>query len=136
MFPSILGNSKLYSIDVEFVATGYRHFYRDVARIAIVNAMCEVVYRTFVKPELEVVSYLTPLTGITYSLRLRFTAREEDIKNAPSLKAVMKEIRAILPKDAILVGQGIGHGSCDLLCVTCRHLLAAPASGSGLRVRD
>lgn len=136
MFPSILGNSKLYSIDVECVATGYRHCDRDVARIAIVNAMCEVIYRTFVKPELEVVSYLTPLTGITYSLRLRVTAREEDIKNASSLKAVMKEIRAILPKDAILVGQGIGHGSCDLLCVTCRHLLAAPASGSGLRVRD
>lgn len=57
----------MYSIDVECVATGYRHCDRDVARVAIVNAMCEVIYRTFVKPELEIVSYLTPLTGITYS---------------------------------------------------------------------
>lgn len=62
-----LGDSKLYSIDVECVATGYRHCDRDVAKIAIVNAMCDVVYESFVKPELEVVSYLTPLTGITYN---------------------------------------------------------------------
>lgn len=62
-----LGDSKLYSIDVECVATGYRHCDRDVAKIAIVNAMCDVVYESYVKPELEVVSYLTPLTGITYN---------------------------------------------------------------------
>ena len=60
----------LCSIDVVFVATGYRHCDRDVARIAIVNAMCEVVYQSFVKPKLDIVSYLTPLTGITYAVNI------------------------------------------------------------------
>ena len=56
----------VYSIVVECVATGKRHCDRDVARIAIVNSLCEVIYSSFVKPFLPIVSYLTPLTGLTF----------------------------------------------------------------------
>ena len=58
---------KVYSIDVECVATGTRHCDRDVAKIAIVDCLCDVVFESYVKPEKEVVSYLTQLTGIKYT---------------------------------------------------------------------
>lgn len=106
-----LGDLKVYSIDVECVATGYRHCDRDVAKIAIVNALCEVVYESYVKPEIEIISYLTPLTGITYLFLLPIIPRKENLDNAPSLKECLTEIRSILPHDCILVGQGINHGT-------------------------
>lgn len=38
---------------------------RDVARIAVVDEDENVVFDEYVKPEKEIVSYLTQLTGIT-----------------------------------------------------------------------
>ncbi len=52
----------------------------------------------YVKPDLPVVSYLTPLTGITAEL-----LRERGIPLAQALSAV----RTVLPRDAVLVGQNI-----------------------------
>lgn len=104
-------DSKLYSIDVECVATGTRHCDRDVAKIAIVNAMCDVVYESFVKPQKKIVSYLTPLTGIMYIYFVSINDSERDLENAPSLEECLKEIRSILPHDCTLVGQGINHGN-------------------------
>lgn len=55
-----------YSIDVECVATGYCHMDRAVGHIAIVNEKCEIIYNQYIKPEIKVVNYLTPLNGLTY----------------------------------------------------------------------
>lgn len=41
--------------------------------------MCEVVYQSFVKPKLDIVSYLTPLTGITYVVFFNFHVLERKI---------------------------------------------------------
>lgn len=38
---------------------------RDVARIAVVDEAEDVFFHAYVKPEKEIVSYLTQLTGIT-----------------------------------------------------------------------
>lgn len=80
--------TQYFAIDVECVATGTGTKYvaacafaqirecfspfsnqnrsdRDVARIAVVNEDEQVVFDQYVKPEKEIVSYLTQLTGIT-----------------------------------------------------------------------
>lgn len=121
----------VYSIDVECVATGKRHCDRDVARIAIVNSLCEVIYSSFVKPFLPIVSYLTPLTGLTFLCFYWISNREKDLENAPSLAECKEKIRAILPSNCTLVGQGIGHGMCHNL-ITRRHLLDGVWKGEGL----
>ena len=120
----------VYSIDVECVATGKRHCDRDVARIAIVNSLCEVIYSSFVKPSLPIISYLTPLTGLTFRRFWRVTNREKDLKDAPSLEECKEKIRDILPSDCTLVGQGIGHGTRHS-SITPRHILDGVRKGQG-----
>ena len=52
-----------YSIDVECVATAKTHNARAVAQISLVDEYEQVLLNLYVKPDLPVVSYLTPLTG-------------------------------------------------------------------------
>ena len=72
--------------------------------------MCDVIFESFIKPNQPIVSYLTPLTGITSCLLVLLMCREKDLVNAPSLEECCEKLRQILPKDAILVGQEISHG--------------------------
>ena len=55
----------MYALDVECVATGKTHNDRAVAQIGLVDAYGRCVLNVYVKPKKEVVSYLTPLTGLT-----------------------------------------------------------------------
>jgi RNA exonuclease 4 len=89
---------KVYSIDVECVATGVQHNDRATAQIALVDGEAEVLLNLIVKPTAPVVSYLTPLTGLTEEIM-----EEKGI----SLEDAMIKLREALPKDAILVGQNI-----------------------------
>ena len=52
-----------FSIDVECVATSKSHNARAVAQLSLVDQYERVILNLYVKPELPVVSYLTPLTG-------------------------------------------------------------------------
>lgn len=45
---------------------------RDVARIAVVDEAENVFFHAYVKPEKDIVSYLTQLTGITERYEERF----------------------------------------------------------------
>ena len=65
----------------------------------MVNGEGETVFDAFVKPEKEVVSCITALTGLTI----------EDISSASPLESVLCDLKKVLPSDAVLVGQGIGH---------------------------
>mmetsp|Transcript_58134 Transcript_58134/g.125647 ORF Transcript_58134/g.125647 Transcript_58134/m.125647 type:complete len:346 (+) Transcript_58134:61-1098(+) len=87
-----------YSVDVECVASGPRHSDRVVAQIALVDAAGDVVLDLFVKPSVPVLSYLTPLTGLT---------RELLEERGVSLDEALSELRRLLPKESILVGQSI-----------------------------
>ena len=58
----------MYALDVECVATGKTHNDRAVAQIGLVDAYGRCVLNVYVKPKKEVVSYLTPLTGLTAAL--------------------------------------------------------------------
>nr|CCA27985.1 conserved hypothetical protein [Albugo laibachii Nc14] len=86
-----------FAIDVECVATGVGHSDRDVARIAVVSEDETVFYDQYVLPEKPIVSYLTQLTGIS----------PDDLVGAPSLKSILIQLRTILPKNCVIVGQSI-----------------------------
>ena len=85
------------SIDVECVATGIRHDAREVCSVAVVNAKEKVLLLKQVKPMSPVKSYLTPLTGV----------RQGDLDDAENLSDVLCEVKALLGRDVVLVGQGI-----------------------------
>jgi hypothetical protein len=89
---------KIFSIDVECVATGTQHNDRATAQIALVNANAEVILNVVVKPSSTIVSYLTPLTGLD-----KHIMDEKGI----SIEDAMTQLRQALPKDAVLVGQNI-----------------------------
>ena len=88
----------VYSIDVECIASGVQHHDRATAQIALVGADCSVVLDLVIKPDGPVVSYLTPLTGLTKEL--------VDEKGLP-LADALAQLRKALPPAAVLVGQNI-----------------------------
>jgi inhibitor of KinA sporulation pathway (predicted exonuclease) len=94
--------SPFFSVDVECAATTRRHCDRTPVSVALVDAQGQALLRRFVKPAAAIVSYLTPLTGVT----------ARDVENAPSLETVVGEVKAILRACAplpVLVGSGIQH---------------------------
>ncbi|KAK9820244.1 hypothetical protein WJX72_007936 [[Myrmecia] bisecta] len=88
-----------YSIDVEAVATATDHNSRAVAQISLVDQYERVLLNLYVKPDQPVVSYLTPLTGLT---------REIVESKGMSLGEAVQVLRQYLPRQGILVGQNIG----------------------------
>jgi len=90
--------AEVFSIDVECVATGPTHNDREVAQIAIVDASERVLLNVLVKPNAAVMSYLTPLTGIT-----------ADVLNdrGVTLDEALVLVREALPRTAVVVGQGV-----------------------------
>eukprot|EP00882_Tetradesmus_deserticola_P008086 GHRQ01008516.1.p1 GENE.GHRQ01008516.1~~GHRQ01008516.1.p1 ORF type:complete len:253 (+),score=78.04 GHRQ01008516.1:76-759(+) len=93
-----VGPAAYYSIDVECVATGTDHHSRAVGQIALVDQYEQVILDIVVKPDKPVVSYLTALTGLT---------QEVIDSRGVSLPDAVQQLRACLPKDAVLVGQNI-----------------------------
>lgn len=89
-----------FALDVECVATGYTHLDRSVAQIGVVDLDLRPVLNSFVKPTKPVVSYLSPLTGITKDV--------VDHHGVPLDKAI-SDLRRVLPKDAVIVGQNISQ---------------------------
>ena len=58
----------VFSIDVECVATGAAHNARSVAQVALVNEWGQPVFNILIRQDAPVVSYITPLTGLTKEL--------------------------------------------------------------------
>ena len=92
----------VYSLDVECVAIGKTHRNEDryTAKFALVDEAGKLICTCMIKPEKPVVSYLTPLSGLRAS---NFSASDSDLPSAIEL------LKRHLPKEAILVGQKIGH---------------------------
>ena len=94
------GELPMYALDVECVATGKTHNDRAVAQIGLVDAYGRCVLNVYVKPKKEVVSYLTPLTGLTAALI--------DERGVP-LEEAIRVLRSRLPSSAALVGTNISQ---------------------------
>lgn len=88
----------VFSVDVEAVATGPGHNDRSVAQISLVNQTENILVNVFVKQTVPVVSYLTPLTGLTEHMLETFGMELED---------AIGVLRSNLPTNATIVGQNI-----------------------------
>jgi len=87
------------SIDVECVATGIGNKERTPARVALVDVNENVLFDKLIKPKENIVSLLTPLTGL----------QPGSLDNAGTFEEVRKDLLKILPKNALLIGQAIDH---------------------------
>lgn len=106
---------------------GVSHSDRTPAWVALCDSDLNVVFDSKIKPDVEVVSCLTQLTGNLLCLRsigLCYSVSErpclslmylpgltkEEVDSARSFEEVMADLRSHLPKDAILVGHNVQSG--------------------------
>lgn len=89
--------TRYMSVDVECVASGCRHDDREVCFVSVVDWDENVLLSKKVKPESPVVSYLTPLTGV----------RAGDLDNGEKVSDVIAQVKSLLGRDVVLVGQGV-----------------------------
>lgn len=88
-------NSPLFGLDCEMCITSAGS---ELTRICLVDENHKTVYETFVKPYNNILDYLTRYSGVTQALMSNVSKRLEDVQ---------KDLRDILPQDAILVGQSL-----------------------------
>ena len=89
---------KYISINCEYVATGQKHNDRAVCMVTLVNRKEKIIYSKKVKPEQPIVSYLTPLTGLT----------KKDFGQVEDLSSVLSAVKSFFGPDVVLIGQKIG----------------------------
>ncbi|KAJ0178293.1 hypothetical protein K1T71_006116 [Dendrolimus kikuchii] len=94
-YAPVTSNSPLFGLDCEMCLTSAGS---ELTRICLVNENHKTVYETFVKPYNSILDYLTRYSGVTRDSMHNVTKRLEDVQ---------KELRDILPSDAILVGQSL-----------------------------
>lgn len=68
-----------------------------MAHIVAIDQNEVIVFDSYVKPDIPVVSYLTPLTGV----------ESHHLESAPSLSQATQALKQILPKNSIIIGQSI-----------------------------
>ena len=83
-----------FCVDVEAVATGRGHSDRTPC---LMDQDERVLLKTMIRVDKPIVSYLTPLTG----------TRLGDLRGAPSYEEVVRKVKALLGRDAVLVGQSV-----------------------------
>lgn len=91
----VTANSPLFGLDCEMCITNAGS---ELTRVSLVNEKHESIYESLVKPYNDITDYLTRYSGITKTLLNDVSKRLEDVQ---------KDLREILPADAILVGQSL-----------------------------
>lgn len=99
--------SPMFAVDCEMCLTEI--YENELTRISVVNEQHELVYDTLVKPINKIVNHLTKFSGITPKMMKTATK---------TLKDVQKELKDILPADAILVGHSLNN---DLHALKMMH---------------
>uniref|UniRef100_A0A8D2A0N0 RNA exonuclease 5 n=1 Tax=Sus scrofa TaxID=9823 RepID=A0A8D2A0N0_PIG len=92
---SITDNSPLFGLDCEMCLTSKG---RELARISLVAEGGCCVMDELVKPDNKIVDYLTSFSGITKKILNPVTTK---------LKDVQRQLKALLPPDAVLVGHSL-----------------------------
>lgn len=88
-------NVDVVALDCEMVAIN-KEDDSALARVSIVDSSYDVLYDEYVKPDLPVYNYRTPVSGI----------RPSDLRNAKSFATVQREVRNLL-QGKILVGHSL-----------------------------
>ncbi len=94
--------ARFFCVDVECAATSKRHSDRTPISVALSDQNEEVLVHSIIKPNEPIVSYLTPLTGVS----------ERDVRDARSLAEVVGDIRSVLRACnplPLLVGSGVDN---------------------------
>ncbi|CAH1958806.1 unnamed protein product [Acanthoscelides obtectus] len=99
--------SPMFAIDCEMCKTSTGEL--ELTRVSVVDENLKVFYDTLVKPDNEIVDYLTKWSGINKKMMRNVTTK---------LKNVQEELKKLLPQDAILVGQSLAN---DLHALKMMH---------------
>ncbi|XP_063363707.1 RNA exonuclease 5 isoform X1 [Cydia amplana] len=91
----VTDKSPMFGLDCEMCITDAGS---ELTRVSLVDEKHNMIYDSLVKPYNDITDYLTRYSGITKSLLSEVTKRLEDVQ---------KDIRELLPADAILVGQSL-----------------------------
>ncbi|XP_022215362.2 small RNA degrading nuclease 5 [Drosophila obscura] len=106
-YKPVTNRSPMYGVDCEMCRTVAG--LNELTRISIVDEEYRTVYETLVMPDNRIVDYLTQYSGITEEIMKLVTKQ---------LKDVQQEVSALLPDDAILVGQSLNS---DLNAMRMMH---------------
>uniref|UniRef100_A0A0A1WVL0 Putative RNA exonuclease NEF-sp n=1 Tax=Zeugodacus cucurbitae TaxID=28588 RepID=A0A0A1WVL0_ZEUCU len=106
-YKPVTDNSPMFGVDCEMCRTVIGQ--NELTRVSIVNEDLETVYETLVMPTNKIVDYLTPFSGITATIMRTVTK---------TIKDVQREVKELLPPDAILVGQSLNF---DLNAMKMMH---------------
>ncbi|XP_017048627.1 small RNA degrading nuclease 5 [Drosophila ficusphila] len=106
-YAPVTNRSPMFGVDCEMCQT--EAGVNELTRISIVNEKYQTVYETLVMPNNRITDYLTQYSGITEDIMKKVTKR---------LKEVQREVSALLPSDAILVGQSLNS---DLNAMRMMH---------------
>ncbi|KAL1500911.1 hypothetical protein ABEB36_006330 [Hypothenemus hampei] len=106
-YKKVTKNSPLIAVDCEMCKTETGDL--ELTRVSIVNEQHQVIYDTLVKPQNRIVDYLTRYSGINKKMMANVNKQLTDVQ---------KELRKLLPNDAILVGQSLAN---DLHALKMMH---------------
>lgn len=106
-YKPVTNRSPMFGVDCEMCRTVAG--LNELTRISIVDERYETVYETLVMPDNRISDYLTQYSGITEDIMKKVTKR---------LRDVQREVSALLPEDAILVGQSLNS---DLNAMRMMH---------------
>lgn len=88
--------SRYLAMDCEMVGVGNSGQDNMLARVSIVNSLCQPVYDKFVKPKEKVTDYRTFVSGV----------RPKDLAKGEQFEVVQREVAALL-KGRVLVGHAV-----------------------------
>jgi len=87
-----------FALDVQSVATGYKHMERDIGQIAVIDEQTKIKLNVYVKPAKEVVNFLYELTSLRKEVLDQYGMPEDKAKDL---------VLQVLPSNCVLVGHNI-----------------------------
>ncbi|CAG9861278.1 unnamed protein product [Phyllotreta striolata] len=106
-YKHVTPSSPMYALDCEMCRTSTGDL--ELTRISCVNEKLEVFYDTLVKPDNEIIDYLTKWSGINKKMMQNVSKKLKDVQN---------DLRKLFPEDVILVGQSLSN---DLHALKMMH---------------
>ncbi|CAH0547861.1 unnamed protein product [Brassicogethes aeneus] len=98
LYGDVTPSSPMYALDCEMCRTSTGDL--ELTRVSVVDENLKTFYDTLVKPDNKIVDYLTQYSGINAKMMKNVTKKLADVQ---------QDLRRLLPKDAIIVGQSLSN---------------------------